>query len=163
VIIIIITIYLLLLGEIMLNRSVVLAAALTAFGSSAMAEEFTVKLLTSGANSTQMIMEPGYIKIAKGDTVNFVPSDGSHNAQSFFTPEGATPFVTPFGQPTKVVFNQEGVYLYKCLPHAMMGMLGVVQVGAATNLDQAKKAWQSMETTVVLNKDRMGKYLAEVK
>ena len=127
------------------------------------AAEHTVKLVTSGANGAMMIMEPGYIHIQKGDVINFVPSDASHNAESFLVPKGAEVFNTPFGKPTKVTFNKEGVYLYKCMPHMVMGMLGVVQVGEAVNKEQAEQAWQSVKATVAMNKDRMEGYLKQVK
>ncbi|SFC28539.1 plastocyanin/azurin family copper-binding protein, partial [Pseudoalteromonas denitrificans] len=97
------------------------------------AAEHTVKLVTSGSDGATMFMEPGYIKINKGDVINFIPSDASHNAQSFSVPKGAKAFMTPFGQPAKVTFDKEGVYLYKCLPHIVMGMVGLVQVGSAEN------------------------------
>jgi len=126
------------------------------------AAEHTVNLVTSGDNGTTMIMEPGYIKIQKGDVINFVPSDVSHNAQSFSVPNGAKAFMTPFGKPTKVTFDTQGVYLYKCLPHTVMGMVGLVQVGDATNLAAAKKDWQAAKSGVVMNKERMDNYLKKV-
>jgi pseudoazurin len=127
------------------------------------AAEYTVKLVTSGTNGAMMVMEPGFIHIEKGDVVNFIPSDSSHNAESFFIPEGAEAFNTPFGKPTKITFNNEGIYLYKCMPHMVMGMLGVVQVGKAVNKEQANKAWQDVQPTVAMNKDRMEGYLKQVK
>ena len=44
-------------------------------------------------------------------------------------------------QPIKVTYAEEGVYAYKCLPHAGVGMVGVIQVGeSAANLDAVKNA-----------------------
>ena len=77
-------------------------------------------------------------------------------------PDGAKAFITPFGKSTKVTFNTEGVYLYKCLPHTVMGMVGLVQVGSAINLEAAKKDWQTVKPTVALNKERMDNYLKKV-
>ncbi|MBU2970332.1 pseudoazurin [Pseudoalteromonas sp. C2R02] len=143
-------------------KKLIIAAALTFGLAQVNAAEHTVKLVTSGTNSATMIMEPGYIKIEKGDVINFIPSDASHNAQSFSVPDGAKAFSTPFGKPTKVTFNTEGVYLYKCLPHTVMGMVGLVQVGSAINLEAAKKDWQTVKPTVALNKERMDNYLKKV-
>jgi len=126
------------------------------------AAEYTVNMVTSGKDGKTMIMEPGYIKINKGDVINFVPSDTSHNAESFSVPEGAKTFITPYGKPQKVTFDTEGVYLYKCLPHTVMGMVGLVQVGAPVNLDKANSAWQVLKPTVALNKERMDNYLKQV-
>jgi hypothetical protein len=36
-----------------------------------------------------------------------------------------------------VTFTAPGVYGYKCLPHLGMGMVGVIQVGPASNKAQA--------------------------
>ena len=140
-----------------------LISALIIISSVTNAAEFTVKLLTTGSDGGTMVMEPGFIKIAPGDTINFVPSDTSHNAQSFAIPAGAKEFNTPFGKPTKVTFDTEGVYLYKCMPHIALGMVGVVQVGAPTNLTEAKAAWDKTKAGVAMNKERMDSYLAKVK
>ncbi len=131
--------------------------------TSAFTAEYTVQLLTSGENGAMMIMNPGYIKINKGDVIKFVPSDSSHNAQSFSIPNGAKAFVTPMGKETQVRFEQDGVYLYKCLPHTVMGMLGVVQVGEAINIEQARSDWLAVKPTIAMNKERMDQYLSEVK
>ncbi len=144
-------------------KKLVIILCLTLFAPLINAKEYTVNLVTTGANNQSMVFEPGYIKIEKGDTINFVPSDVTHNAESFSAPTGGA-FKTPLnGKATKVKFDKEGVYLYKCLPHAVMGMLGVVQVGKAVNLDQVKKAWKDFKGTVAINKERMDGYLAEVK
>jgi len=108
-------------------------------------------------------MEPGFIKVAIGDTINFVPSDVSHNAQSFSIPAGAEEFVTPMGAAMKVTFTQEGVYLYQCLPHTMMGMVGVIQVGEAVNLEQVKQDFATLEPSVSMNKERIAQYMEQVK
>lgn len=126
------------------------------------AAEHTVNLVTSGENGATMVMEPGYIKIQKGDVINFIPSDATHNAQSFSVPDGAKTFMTPFGEATKVTFDTQGVYLYKCLPHTVLGMVGLVQVGNAVNLADAKKDWQAAKSSVVMNKERMDNYFKKV-
>ncbi|WP_042145787.1 MULTISPECIES: pseudoazurin [unclassified Pseudoalteromonas] len=143
-------------------KKLIIAAALTCGLVQVNAAEHSVKLLTSGSKGATMVMEPGYIQIEKGDVINFIPSDVSHNAQSFSVPDGAKAFSTPFGKPTKVTFDIEGVYLYKCLPHTVMGMVGLIQVGNAINLDAAKKDWQEVIPTVALNKGRMDNYLKKV-
>jgi pseudoazurin len=143
-------------------KQAILLSTLTLLTLATSAAEYTVKLQTSGVEGAMMIMSPGHLKIEKGDVVNFIPSDPSHNAESFFIPDGATPFNTPYGKAAKVTFTEEGVYLYKCLPHTIMGMVGVIQVGSASNLEQAKKAWQTIKPTLVMNKERMDEYLSKV-
>ena len=147
----------------MLNRSTIAGVALLMFAPLLNAAEHTVKMMTSGANGQIMVMEPGYLKIAMGDTVNFVPSDPSHNAQSMSIPKGAENFTTPMGKSAKVSFTQEGVYLYKCLPHVPLGMVGVIQVGNAVNLEQTKTDLVKIKSSIAMNKDRIEKYMAQVK
>ena len=60
----------------------------------------------------------------------FTPSHITHNAIFFSIPPGTKSFSTPPDEkPVKVNFDTEDIYLYKCEPCAIMGMLGVVQVG----------------------------------
>ena len=149
----------------MIKRTTMTATVLTLLACSSWlnAAEFTVKMLTSGANGQIMVMEPAYLKIAPGDTVNFVPADPSHNAQSVSIPAGASSFATPMGKEGKVTFGKEGVYVYKCLPHVTLGMVGVIQVGKAVNLEQTKQFLTGFKSTIAMNKDRVDQYIAQVK
>ena len=126
------------------------------------AEEHTVNLVTAGSDGQLMVMEPGYLNIAAGDTVNFVPADATHNAQSVSVPDGAEAFLTPMGKPTKVIFSEQGVYIYKCVPHLTMGMVGVIQVGDAVNIAAAKKSAKKLKRTIAMNKDRLATYMKQV-
>lgn len=127
-----------------------------------MAKEHQVRLLTSNASGQTMVMEPAFLKIELGDTVRFTPSDASHNAQSLVSPKGASGFNTPMGKTAVVEFKQEGAYLYKCLPHFALGMLGVIQVGQAVNIDDVKAQWQTIQTGVVMNKERVEATIAKI-
>jgi hypothetical protein len=44
-----------------------------------------------------------------------------------------------------------------------MAMVGVIQVGNPTNLADAKKGAADLAKAFVMNKDRLDKYLAQVK
>ncbi len=148
----------------MIRRTMLTVMTLITFCMfTAHAAEHTVKMLSAGANGKMMVMEPGFIKIAKGDVVNFVPSDASHNAQSVASPSKKSAFNTPMGKPTKITFSEEGVYLYKCLPHLALGMIGVVQVGKATNLTAVKTAAKTLSASIAMNKERVDLYLKQVK
>ena len=145
-------------------QQVFLVFILSIVAATSFAAEHTVHLVTESSKGERMAMEPGYIKIDKGDTINFIPSDATHNAESFYIPAGAKAFNTPLnGQPTKVTFEVEGIYLYQCMPHAPFGMLGVVQVGNPHNLDRAKKEWENFKTTVAIGKERMDRYMDQIK
>ena len=124
--------------------------------------EFTVNAVTTGANGEMMVFSPGYLKVEVGDTVNFIPSDASHNAESFVSPSPETAFVTALGEDTRVTFSQEGVYLYKCTPHFVLGMVGVIQVGKAVNKNEALAVWKPIEPMMSMNQGRMATYLEQI-
>ncbi len=123
-----------------------------------MAAEHEVKMLNKGADGN-FVFEPGFLKIAKGDTVNFVPVDMAHMPQTEVTPDGGS-WKGVMNKPFSVTLTEEGVVIYSCLPHKMLGMVGVIQVGEAVNLAAAKEAAAGM--TMAKNKDRLAKYLALV-
>lgn len=113
-----------------------------AMASCATAADFEVHLLNKGKDG-MMVFEPGLTKIAKGDTVTFVPTDKGHNAETFkeLLPAGATPFKGKMNETVKVTFDVEGAYVVKCAPHMPMGMVGLVVVGdAKSNIDAVKSA-----------------------
>ena len=110
---------------------------------SASAATFEVKMLNKGTNGQAWEFEPAFLKIAPGDTVTFVPQDKGHNSETLqqLIPEGAAPWKGKLNEPITVTFNEEGVYAYKCLPHAALGMVGLIQVGAGdANLEAVKTA-----------------------
>lgn len=104
------------------------------------AADFEVQMLNRG-EAGAMVFEPAFLRVAPGDTVTFVPTDRSHNAESIggMTPEGAEPFKGRMNEAVAVTFEKEGIYGYKCLPHYAMGMVGVVVVGDPENLAEAAK------------------------
>jgi len=115
------------------------AAALLALALPASAAEFEVKMLNKGAEGA-MVFEPSLLKIAPGDTVKFLATDKTHNAESIagMLPEGAKKFVGKINEETTVTFEQPGIYGIKCLPHYGMGMVAMVVVGAPANEEQAR-------------------------
>lgn len=118
------------------------AALALSFGFAASAADFEVKLLNKGADGA-MVFEPGAIKVAKGDTVNFTPTDKGHDVESIpnLIPAGATPFKGKISEAVKVTFDVPGLYVVRCSPHFGMGMVAIVQVGdAPSNLDAVKAA-----------------------
>ncbi|GHG02818.1 pseudoazurin [Thalassotalea marina] len=133
------------------------------FSSAVFAKNHQVKLLTMADGGQSMMMSPGFIKIDKGDTITFIPSDATHNAESIALPNNATAFNSAMGTEVTITFSAEGVYLYKCTPHFALGMLGVIQVGAPNNLEQVKNKWQQIKSGVVMNQERVEQYLAQVK
>ena len=115
------------------------AAALLAIAWPAGAAEFEIKMLNKGVEGA-MVFEPSLLKIAPGDTVKFLATDKTHNAESVkgVIPEGAKPFVGKVNEEITVTFEQPGIYGIKCLPHYGMGMVGMIVVGTPSNEEQAK-------------------------
>jgi pseudoazurin len=119
-------------------RTFALAAAFGALAVSAHAATHEVKMLNM-SDAGMMVFEPAYIQVEPGDTVTFVPTDKSHNAESIdgMMPDGAEPFVGKMNKEVSVTFDEEGVYGVKCKPHYPMGMVALVQVGEAGNVGAA--------------------------
>ncbi len=94
------------------------------------AETHEVKMLNKGEEG-KMIFEPSFLQIALGDTVLFVPTDKSHNAESVkgMMPEGAEMFKGKVNKDVEATFDIEGVYGVMCKPHYAMGMVMTIEVG----------------------------------
>lgn len=137
------------------------AVALTLASSLAMAAEHVVEMKNSGADGA-MVFEPGFVKAEPGDTVKFVLVDPAHNSVSVEVPEGAEGWQGAMNQEITVTLNEEGVYVYKCTPHAALNMAGVIQVGEPTNYDAAKAAVQELTAAAATNKDRLVGYFEQV-
>ena len=122
-----------------------------------------VKMLNAGADGT-MVFEPPVLKVSVGDTINFVLVDPMHNSASFpnMIPSNAESWNGTINENISVTLNAEGVYVYNCTPHAMMAMVGVIQVGEAVNLDEIKSAASQIKSTFVMNKERLDDYLSRL-
>ena len=127
-----------------MRKILMMATAVVLMAGGALAAEVEVKMLNKGAEGL-MVFEPALVKIEPGDTVKFVASDKSHNAESIkgMLPEGAAPFAGKMNEDVVVTFDKAGVYGVKCMPHYAMGMVALIVVGKPDNLDAAKAAPQS--------------------
>ena len=115
------------------------AVILMTMAGGALAAEVEVKMLNKGVEGA-MVFEPALVKVAPGDTVKFVATDKGHNAETIkgMLPADATPFLGKNGEDVAVTFDKPGIYGVKCLPHYGMGMVAMVVVGTADNVDAAK-------------------------
>ena len=143
-------------------KHAVLGIALSLACAGAMAADHQVRMLNNGKDGT-MVFEPGFLRVAKGDTVKFVKVDPSHNSAAVLVPAGAKPWKGKPDEEISVKLDQEGVYLYVCDPHKIMGMAGVIQVGKPANLAEAKGQAEALSKSFVMNKDRLAGYMAQVK
>ena len=128
------------------------------------AENYEVKMLNQGSEG-YMVFEPSVLKIKKGDSVTFVPTDAAHNSASIegMIPSGASKWNGKLSQNITVTFDVEGLYGYQCTPHAMMAMVGMIQVGEnKSNLESVKAAAQKIKTTFVMNQGRLDNYLSQL-
>ncbi len=125
--------------------------------------EHIIKMLNSGSGGS-MVFEPAVIKVSKGDTIHFKATDMSHNSVSMdgMIPEGASSWAGQLSQDITVKLDSEGVYVYQCDPHAMMAMIGVIQVGEAVNLSEVKNAAIDKKSTFMMNSDRLDTYLSQL-
>ena len=102
------------------------------------AETFEVQMLNKGETGA-LVFEPSYLKVAVGDTITFLPASKGHNAVTIkgMFPENVEKFKSKIGKPFSVTLTVEGLYGIKCTPHYAIGMVALIQVGTAINLDEA--------------------------
>lgn len=127
------------------------------------AQQHEVKMLNNGAEGL-MVFEPAVLSINPGDSVVFKATDMSHNSASIagMIPDGAESWTGAMSQDVTVNFTKEGVYVYQCTPHSMMAMVGVIKVGAATNLAAVKQKAETQKQSFVMNKERLTAYLSNL-
>lgn len=144
------------------GRRVLCGALLGTLSISAMAAEHQIHMLNYG-DQGGMVFEPGYLQVAPGDTVTFVPDNTGHSVKSQWLPEGVEPWQSTLNQPFSVTLDQEGVYLYFCPPHLMMNMTGVIQVGqSAGQQAEVKKAAEGLSRRAFQNKGRLADYMQQI-
>ena len=125
--------------------------------------EHEVKMLNSGEGG-QMIFEPAVLKVSVGDTIHFKAVDMSHNSAVIdgMLPAGAETWAGQMNMDISVTLDTEGVYVYQCDPHVMMAMIGVIQVGEATNINDIKAATNTLKSSFVMNAERIDTYLSQL-
>jgi pseudoazurin len=119
------------------------AVALLSLAGAANAEEHVVQMLNKGEKGA-MVFQPAFIRAAPGDTIKFVPTDKSHDAETIkdMIPDGAEPFKGKPSEEITVTLTKEGFYGVKCAPHYGMGMVALILVGKPVNLDAAQAVKQ---------------------
>ena len=124
-------------------------------------EEYEVKMLNFG-NDGSMVFEPGFLKVNVGDTVHFKSVDMAHNSESStgLMPVNASGWKGNINEDISITLTEEGVYVYQCTPHLILGMVGVIQVGSPTNIDQIKENLGSL--TFAVNAERLQGYIDQV-
>ena len=123
-----------------LKSTIAAAALLGAFAMPAFSAEHVINMLNKGADGTAMVFEPSFVRAAVGDTVKFVPVDKGHFAVPLpgFWPKDVAEVKGKVNQELVVTLDKEGIYGIKCTPHYSMGMIALIQVGAAQVTDEMK-------------------------
>ena len=105
------------------------------------AQEQTVEMLNE-RDGQMMVFSKELVFLEVGESLLWRATDKTHSVM-FLTdgiPHGVETFRSPFNVDGRFLFKTPGVYVYKCLAHYGMGMIGVVVVGRDThNLDKVKK------------------------
>ncbi len=109
-----------------------------------------------------MIFEPSFLKINVGDKVTFIPEQLGHNSASLLIPKNSKPWKSQTNQRFSLDFNQQGIYIYECSIHGVMAMIGIIQVGEAKNLEEAKDFLNKHRNKVIMNKNRIDDYLKKL-
>ena len=133
------------------------------FSKIVLTSDYEVRMLNSGPGGI-IVFYPPVMKIKKGDTIHFKSVDMAHNSESIenMIPEGGDTWMGAMSQDISVTFNTGGVYVYRCTPHLMMAMVGVIQVGNKNNLEEVKLEAAQLKNSFVTNKERLTQYLSEL-
>jgi pseudoazurin len=122
-------------------KSILLVTAVVGVMSGpALAAEHIINMVNKAADGTAMAFEPNFVRAAVGDTIKLVPVDKGHFAVALpgFWPKDVPEVKGKVNQELIVTLDKEGIYGFKCTPHYSMGMVALVQVGAAQVTDEMK-------------------------
>ena len=103
--------------------------------TSAFAEDATVEMWNKDPDDKKrkMVFSQEIVTIEAGESVTWLATDKGHNVELIDGPEGYDlPKKSKLSKDVTLTFDQEGVYVYVCTPHASMGMIGIVVVGDLT-------------------------------
>jgi pseudoazurin len=79
-------------------------------------------------------------------------------------PEGGPAWTGQVNEELTIKFNKEGIYGYKCTPHYILGMVGLIVVGdKSSNIDKSIKFAEEEQTKFATNKNRFTDYFSQIK
>ena len=145
-----------------LKIQIVAALSLVFCAASVNAADIEIRMLEKSETEGMLAFEPGFVKANLNDTLVFIPVSPGHNISSLLVPAEAGSWKGQYDKEIRVKLEKEGVYLYVCDSHKPMGMVGVVQVGKAVNLEEARKKAAEESAKMIMNKDRFAKALEKV-
>ena len=136
-------------------------AVAASFSQPANASEITVHILNRDPKTNiSFLYNPGVVRAATGDTVNWVSTNTMHNVSfvSGGVPVGVPAFTSGFQKQISYKFSKPGIYFYKCGPHFSLGMVGVVVVGN----DRSNVAALSKLDLPMAAKQRLNSFMGEL-
>ena len=101
-----------------------------------------------------------------GDTVTWKATNPGHNTASIaeMTPDAGLEWNGKINEGLKITFTKEGVYGYKCTPHYILGMIGIIAVGDnLVNLSASSDFAAAEEKKFATNKERFTSYINQLK
>jgi len=131
----------------------------------AISEDHTVEMLSS-SNGEMMVFKPAVLKIQPGDTVTWKATNPGHNTASIdaMTADNSLQWNGKINEELTITFTKEGVYGYKCTPHYILGMVGIIAVGDdLKNLANAAEFAAVEEKKFATNKERFSTYINKLK
>ena len=129
------------------------------------AADHTIEMLSS-TNGEMMVFKPAVLKIAPGDSVTWKATNPGHNTASIaeMTPDASLEWNGKINEELKITFTKEGVYGYKCTPHYILGMIGIIAVGDnLANLEASSDFAAAEEKKFATNKERFTGYINQLK
>jgi len=108
---------------------------LMVIATSAFAENATVEMWNKDPDNKKrkMVFSEEIVVVEPGESVTWLATDKGHNVEMIDGPDGyKLPKKSKISKDVTITFDQEGVYVYVCTPHASMGMMGIVVVGELT-------------------------------
>lgn len=141
--------------------SLIIAFTASWMSVAAQASDWQIKMLNYG-EAGSMVFEPSYVHAQVGDTVTFVPTQSGHNAKSYIVPDNAAAWSSLLNQSYTLKLEQEGVHLYYCPPHLMMGMIGIIQVGDAVNAEKVASKYPRLRSKIALSPEQADEIVANI-
>lgn len=118
-----------------MNRLFTTLGLLMVMATSAFAEDATVEMWNKDPEdkSRKMVFSQEIVTIEAGQSVTWLATDKGHNVQLIDGPDGVElEGKSKISKDVTITFDEPGVYVYVCTPHATMGMIGIVVVGELT-------------------------------
>jgi pseudoazurin len=99
--------------------------------AAALAGTIEIEMLNKNDAGDRMVFSQELVRAEVGDTIKFLPTDRSHNAQSVkgALPAGQKSFKGKQNKEIEYLVTETGLTAVICAPHQAMGMVALIVVG----------------------------------